>query len=221
MTFFVRVPIKTGSYTGCWLCVDAELAIGQCRLGVHGTCGLINSWHHKRKKSSWVRNPGRPPYVIPCGSAGLKKSTFFSSYWPMRGHIMRSSRNFNPAVTLSAGLVPKTHTHTHKRAMDRVTQFGRKREEFWRRNNSTEKLKFTVVLKTQFSEVSNTHTQYINWFPSFSSFVDGKWQKLSWVFTMFFYPPITANCFSINYTKTINLSKSWNYHLNLLGFFLI
>ena len=23
--------------------------------------------------SSWVGNPGRPPYVIPCGSAGLKK----------------------------------------------------------------------------------------------------------------------------------------------------
>ena len=21
------------SYTGCWLCVDAELSIGQCRLG--------------------------------------------------------------------------------------------------------------------------------------------------------------------------------------------
>ena len=21
----------------------------------------------------WVGNPGRPPYVIPCGSAGLKK----------------------------------------------------------------------------------------------------------------------------------------------------
>ena len=24
------------------LCVDAELAIGQCRLGVHGTCGLYD-----------------------------------------------------------------------------------------------------------------------------------------------------------------------------------
>ena len=24
--------------------------------------------------SSWVGNPGRPPYVIPCGSAGLKKN---------------------------------------------------------------------------------------------------------------------------------------------------
>ena len=39
-------------FTGCWLCVDAELAIGQCRLGVHGTCGLM---------SSWVENPSRPP----------------------------------------------------------------------------------------------------------------------------------------------------------------
>ena len=29
-------------FTGCWLCVDAELAIGQCRLEVHGTCGLNN-----------------------------------------------------------------------------------------------------------------------------------------------------------------------------------
>ena len=25
--------------------------------------------------SSWVGNPGRPPYVIPRGSAGLKKKT--------------------------------------------------------------------------------------------------------------------------------------------------
>ena len=39
------------SYTGCWLCVDAELAIGQCRLGVHGTCGLKNPWHHLQKMS--------------------------------------------------------------------------------------------------------------------------------------------------------------------------
>ena len=53
-----------------WLCVDAELAIGQYRLGVHGICGLNNPWHHLRKMSSWVWNSGRPPYVIPCGSAG-------------------------------------------------------------------------------------------------------------------------------------------------------
>ena len=65
---------NTVLWTGCWLCVDAELAIGwQCRLRVHGTCGLINPCHHLRKISSWVGNPGRPPYVIPRGSAGLKK----------------------------------------------------------------------------------------------------------------------------------------------------
>ena len=66
------VQLRHTSYTGCWLCVDAELAIG---LGVHGTCGLNNPWHHLRKMSSWVGNPGRPPYVIPRGSAGLKKMT--------------------------------------------------------------------------------------------------------------------------------------------------
>ena len=53
---------------------DAELAIGQYRLGVQGTCGLNNPWHHLRKISSWVGNPGKPPYVTPRGSAGLKKS---------------------------------------------------------------------------------------------------------------------------------------------------
>ena len=26
--------------------------------------------------SSWVGNPGRPPYVIPCGSAGLKEKKY-------------------------------------------------------------------------------------------------------------------------------------------------
>ena len=55
------------------LCVDAELAIGQRRLGVHGTCGLNNPWHYLRKMSSLVGNPDRPPYVIPRGLAGLKK----------------------------------------------------------------------------------------------------------------------------------------------------
>ena len=60
---------------------------------MHGTCGLNNPWHHLRKVSNWVGNPGRPPYVIPCGSAGLKKkkgeSDFLqspllqSSLWPM------------------------------------------------------------------------------------------------------------------------------------------
>ena len=66
---------------GCWLCVDAELeAIGQCRLGVHGTCGLINHWHHLLKMSSWVGYPGRSPYVIPRGSAGLKKMSMRPIY---------------------------------------------------------------------------------------------------------------------------------------------
>ena len=27
---------------------------------MHGTCGLNNPWHHLRKMSSWVGNPGRP-----------------------------------------------------------------------------------------------------------------------------------------------------------------
>ena len=42
---------------------------------MHGTCGLINPWHHMRKMSSWVGNPGRPPYVRPRRSAGLKKNS--------------------------------------------------------------------------------------------------------------------------------------------------
>ena len=34
------------SYTGCWLCVNTELAIWQCRLGVHRTCVVLNNpWH--------------------------------------------------------------------------------------------------------------------------------------------------------------------------------
>ena len=75
MEYYKKLDDNSKSYTGCWLCVDAELAIGQCRLWVHGTCGLINPWHHLRKMSSWVGNPGRPPYVIPCVSAGLKKNS--------------------------------------------------------------------------------------------------------------------------------------------------
>ena len=72
----------------CWLSVDSELAIGQYRLGVHGTCGLINPWHHLRKMSSWVGNPGRPPYVIPRGSAGLKKGDI--AHWLYaNNHITR------------------------------------------------------------------------------------------------------------------------------------
>ena len=46
---------------------------------VHGTCGLINPCHHLRKMSSWVRNPGRPLYVIPRGSAELEKKISSSS----------------------------------------------------------------------------------------------------------------------------------------------
>ena len=43
-----------------------DLAIGQCRLGVHGTCGLNNLWHYLRKISSWVETP----LVTPSGLAG-------------------------------------------------------------------------------------------------------------------------------------------------------
>ena len=43
---------------------------------MHGTCGLNNPWHYLRKMSSWVGNPGRPPYVITRGSAGLKKQAW-------------------------------------------------------------------------------------------------------------------------------------------------
>ena len=38
-----------------------KLEIGQCRLGVDGTCDQIRPWHLVRNLSSWVRNPGRPP----------------------------------------------------------------------------------------------------------------------------------------------------------------
>ena len=42
-------------FTGCWFCVDAELKIGQCRLGVHGTCGLHNLWNQTCGRChSWV-----------------------------------------------------------------------------------------------------------------------------------------------------------------------
>ena len=35
-------------FTGCWLCVDAEFAIGQCRLGV-------------RARNLWSEQPLAPP----------------------------------------------------------------------------------------------------------------------------------------------------------------
>ena len=54
-------------FTGCWLCVDAELAIEQCTLrGVHRTCGLNNPCHRTYGRyHKWVGIPGRPP---PMGS---------------------------------------------------------------------------------------------------------------------------------------------------------
>ena len=48
-----RIDLINCPITGCWLCVDADLAIGQCRLGLHGT------WQHLRKMSSLVGNSGR------------------------------------------------------------------------------------------------------------------------------------------------------------------
>ena len=58
-------------FTGCWFCVDAELAIGQYRLGVHGTCGLNKPWHRTCGRChNRVGIPISPPFVIPRGSAG-------------------------------------------------------------------------------------------------------------------------------------------------------
>ena len=57
-------------------------------LGFHGFCGLNNPWHHLWKMSSWVGNPGRPPYVIPHGSARLKKMIEFT------GQNWREQRGF-------------------------------------------------------------------------------------------------------------------------------
>ena len=48
------------SYTGCWLCVDLAITIGQCRLRVHRTCGQNNPWHHLRTMSLLVGNPDKP-----------------------------------------------------------------------------------------------------------------------------------------------------------------
>ena len=52
---------------GCWFRADAELVIGQYRLGVQGTLGTTCGRCH-----NWVGIPGRPPYVTPRGSAGWK-----------------------------------------------------------------------------------------------------------------------------------------------------
>ena len=44
----------------------------------HGTCGLNNPWHRTCGRChNWVVIPGRPPYVTPSGSAGLKKQLIF------------------------------------------------------------------------------------------------------------------------------------------------
>ena len=68
---------------------------------MHGTCGLINPWRHLQKMSSWVGNPGRPPYVISCGSAGLKKKLngpaginwfCMSTIWYMCIHFFKKRR---------------------------------------------------------------------------------------------------------------------------------
>ena len=44
--------------------IKVGLAIGQCRLRVHGICGLNNPWHHLL---CWKLS--RPPFVASCGSA--------------------------------------------------------------------------------------------------------------------------------------------------------
>ena len=76
------LPLKsTGfdklSYTGCWLCVHPELAIGQCRLEVHGTCSLNNPWHRTcRRFQAGFGIPSRPPNVTdPCGQLDDAKKT--------------------------------------------------------------------------------------------------------------------------------------------------
>ena len=56
-----------------WLCVETELAIWQCRLKIYGTQCPNNSWYYLQKKSCWVENPSRPPYLIPHGSAGVRR----------------------------------------------------------------------------------------------------------------------------------------------------
>ena len=67
--------ISYPSYTGCCLCVDAELTIGQHRLGVHVACGLNNPWHHLRTCHNWFGILNRPPYVTTRGSAGWNKKS--------------------------------------------------------------------------------------------------------------------------------------------------
>ena len=61
--------------------------------------------------SSWVGNPGRPPYVIPCGSAGLKKGTIFilflqqnSTVWPQCYSAMVNRGHFNEILLYATDL---------------------------------------------------------------------------------------------------------------------
>ena len=49
--YYCRLDLISHLVLVVYLCVDAELAIGQCRLGVHGTYGLIYPWHHQQKIS--------------------------------------------------------------------------------------------------------------------------------------------------------------------------
>ena len=74
---------------------------------MHGTCGLNNPWHHLRKMSSWVGNPGRPPYVIPCGSAGLKKkdSSRKSADGSHSNAYRRRKHNATSAVAASGAII--------------------------------------------------------------------------------------------------------------------
>ena len=46
-----RKSYKSRPILIAWICVNTKLAIGQCRLGVPGTCGLNNPWQHLWKMS--------------------------------------------------------------------------------------------------------------------------------------------------------------------------
>ena len=86
---------------------------------MHGTCGLNNPWHHLRKMSSWVGNPGRPPYVIPRGSAGFEKKSkpfmawgpllqyafLFLSFFPYGLEIINDYRHLSIFFTQNASLL--------------------------------------------------------------------------------------------------------------------
>ena len=55
---------------------------------MHGTCGLNNPWHRTCGRChNWVGIPGRPPHVIPRGSAGLKKK--YLKLYNLVGHYYR------------------------------------------------------------------------------------------------------------------------------------